>query len=88
MYLTDTPDLYMVITQSILALMGVMSFIFLYIKKHPNCSISTWIKAKRKVIFIFGRFVKLFAINGLDCDKALNELKNERYQKHLTNGKI
>lgn len=88
MYYMNTPDLYMVVTQSILALIGVVSFFYLYIRKHPDCPISTWIKTKKKVILIFGRFVRLFAINGLDCEKALNELKIEQYKKHLTNGKI
>jgi hypothetical protein len=87
-YYLNVPDVYTVITQTTLAVIGICSFVYLYMKKYPNCHISLWVRAKKRGVIIFGSFVKLFVGNGFDCGKALEDLKEKQYRKHLSNERL
>lgn len=87
-YWLRIPDIYTVVIQTILAVMGLFSFIYLYTKKYPNCWISLYLKAKKKSAIIFGIFAKAFISNKFNCEKALDELKKQRYNKYLSDEKL
>lgn len=87
-YWMKLPEIYTIIVQTILAVIGLVSFIWLFIKKYPNCRISLYIHAKKKAFIILGIFAKMFTNNRFDCDKTLDEFKKHRYNKHLSNEKL
>lgn len=81
-YWLELPEIYTVIVQTILAVIGLISFIWLYVKKFPNCRISLYLAAKKKALTIFAIFAKILANNNFQCEKSLHELKKQRYAKH------
>jgi len=87
-YWLRVPDVYTVVVQTVLASIGLFSFIFLYTKKYSDCWISLYLRARKKTLVIFGIFAKAFIVNGLSCEKALDEFKKNRYNKYLSDEKL